>query len=269
MELEHISRRAAARSVRPGRSFVPVVATVALLATGASVVRAATTTVTTFTGGDTQGWQGTGGFGGGTTVDTADGNPAPSLRTAFPDFAIFGITFSNDTNPAFLGSYTHAPFTIGIDAKTRLVSSFNPTVRDLVLELRDYDNPPQGYQYVSVFYDMGDLRDPGAGGSGNWEHSSVTVANPMQATLPPGWGGTGAEDPVTFEPTLPPDRTFASVLAGVDEIVFTTFKPGFFYTDVRFDVAVDNISVTFVPEPASVACLGAALGVLALRRRRA
>ena len=229
--------------------------------------QAATSTTTTFTGGNTEGWTGTGGFGGATAVDTADGNPAPSFRTQFPEFAIFGITFANDTNPAFLGNYTQAPFTIGIDHKTRLLRLFNPGSRDLVLELRDYDNPPIGFDYVSVYYDLGDLRDPGAGGSGQWEHASVTVANPMQATLPPGWGGTGAENPVTFEPELPPDRTFASVLAGVDEIVFTTFKPGFFYVDSFFDVAVDNISVSFIPEPGALGVLSAG-ALLALRRRR-
>jgi hypothetical protein len=86
--------------------------------------------------------------------------------------------------------------------------------------------------------------------------------------LPPDWGGTGAEDPITFEPRLPPDRTFASVLSSVDEIVFTTFQPGFFYIDEYFDVAVDNISVEFVPEPVTP-CF--ALGMLALwfRQREA
>jgi hypothetical protein len=229
---------------------------------------AATSTTTTFTGGNTEGWTGTGGFGGATAVDFNDGNPLPSFRTQFPSFAIFGITFANDTNPAFLGSYTQAPFTISIDHKTRILGLINPGVRDLVLELRDYDNPPTGYPYVSVFYDLGDLRDPNAGGSGNWELGTVTVANPNQSTLPAGWGGTGAENPVTFEPELPPDRTFASVLASVDEIVFTTFKPGLFYTDNFFDVAVDNISLSFIPEPGALSVLCGA-GLLALRRRRA
>ena len=113
-------------------------------------------------------------------------------------------------------------------------------------------SPPGGMSYLSVFVQY---------------HAAVTVANPTQATLPAGWGGTGAEDPVTFEPTLPPDRTFASVLAGVDEIVFTTFKPGFFYIDEYFDVSVDNIAVTFVPEPASLSALLGATLLLARRRR--
>jgi hypothetical protein len=111
------------------------------------------------------------------------------------------------------------------------------------------------------------LRDPGAGGSGSWENNSVSVANPAQAALPPGWGGTGAEDPNTFEPILPPGRTFANVLASIDEIVFTTFKPGFFYVDEYIDVAVDNISVNFVPEPASLGALGLTACAAATRRR--
>lgn len=232
-----------------------------------TTTQAANTTTTTFTNSDTQGWTGTGGFGGATFVDLADGNPLPSFRTSFPDFAIFGITFANETNPAFLGDYTHMPFTFSVDAKTRIVGSFTPTVRDLILELRDYDNPPQGFQYVSVFYDLGDLRDPNAGGSGLWENNSVSVSDPTQAALPPGWGGTGAEDPVTFEPILPPGRTFASVLAGVDEVALTTFRPGFFYIDLFFDVSVDNISLTFVPEPGALSLLACA-GLLVVRRRR-
>jgi hypothetical protein len=246
--------------------MMAIAAAVGALLIQSASAPAATTTTTTFDGGNTQGWQGTGGFGGSTFVDSNDGNPLPSLRTSFPDFAIFGITFANDSNPAFLGDYTHAPFTISIDAKARIVGALNPTVRDLVLELRDYDNPPAGFQYVSVFYDLADLRDPGAGGSGAWENYSVSVADPTQAALPAGWGGTGAEDPITFEPILPPGRTFANVLASIDEIVFTTFKPGFFYTDEYFDVSVDNINVNFVPEPGALAALGGA-GLLGLRRR--
>src|SRR4051812_47430474 len=96
------------------REFRALAAVVVALGITGVAARAASTVTTTFTGGDTQGWTGTGGFGGSTFVDTADGNPAPSLRTSFPDFGIFGIEFNNNTNAAYLGNYTQAPFTISI-----------------------------------------------------------------------------------------------------------------------------------------------------------
>lgn len=224
--------------------------TIALCIPLAAIVNApaATSVTTSFEAGNTQGWVGTGGFGGGTSVDFQDGNPAPSFRTAFPNFAIFGLIFRNNSNADFLGDYTHMPWTISVDAKTRKLGLFGPGSRSLILELRDYTNPPVGASFVSVYYDLGFLRDPGAGGSGNWEPYQVTVGNPLQLTLPPGWGGTGDEDPITLEPRLPPNRSFASVLASVDEIVFSTFKPGFFYTDNYFDVAVDNLRVAFASD---------------------
>jgi hypothetical protein len=80
-----------------------------------------------------------------------------------------------------------------------------------------------------------DANEPG------WHTYSVDVLDPTASDLPDGWGGTGDEDPVTFEPRLPPGRTFASVLASVDEIHFTTFVPGYFYGFTNFDMQVDNV----------------------------
>ena len=65
--------------------------------------------------------------------------------------------------------------------------------------------------------------------------------------LPAGWDGYGAEDS-TGMPYLPSDRTFASVLAGVDEVAFTTYVPGMVFGYTYFDVAVDNISISAVPQ---------------------
>ena len=68
-----------------------------------------------------------------------------------------------------------------------------------------------------------------------------------------GWGGTGAEDPVTYEPILPPGVTFADVLAGVDRMVFTTLQPGFFYGFTDFDLRIDNITaIREAPDPADL-----------------
>ena len=82
----------------------------------------------------------------------------------------------------------------------------------------------------------------------------VTIDDPTATALPAGWGGYGAEDPVTFEPVLPAGRTFASVLASVDEIRFTTYEPGYFFGFTNFDLRFDNIVVASpVPEPTSLA----------------
>jgi hypothetical protein len=64
----------------------------------------------------------------------------------------------------------------------------------------------------------------------------VTIADPNSTVLPPGWSGTGADNP-NGHPILPPGQTFASVLQNVDSINFTTFEPGFFFGDTNFDLS--------------------------------
>jgi hypothetical protein len=70
------------------------------------------------------------------------------------------------------------------------------------------------------------------------------VPDTSATALPPGWGGTGDEDPVTFEPRLPAGRTWANVLANVDEIRITTMKPGYFYSANFWEAGFDNLLVT-------------------------
>jgi hypothetical protein len=157
---------------------------------------------------------------------------------------------------------------IGLDVKTLAVTFFGaPVTRDLIVELRDYDNAPEGMPWVSVWAKVGTLDASVAG----WSTMSVTISDTTATVLPAGWGGYGAEDPVTYEPTLPAGRTFASVLAGVDAIAFTTYVPGYFYGETAFDVIVDNLfvrAVSAVPEMPTVALLAAGLLALRLRRRR-
>ena len=242
----------------PLRNWIPraalAAAAVALSAPSASAV------VTTFDNG-TEGWS----VSGRDTISPTGGNPGANMDV-FIDEA-FGADTRNETNANFLGDYTRfgAPVRIGLDMKVnsiRTVPAGNEVPRDLVVELRDYNPPGSDYPYVSVWMNFGEIGSHLPG----WRHFEVTV-DPTQTALPAGWGGTGAEDPITFEPILPPGRTFASVLANVEEIHFSTFVPGFFYTFTTFEVQVDNIEVSAVPEPASLGLLAGA-GLLALRRRR-
>jgi hypothetical protein len=156
---------------------------------------------------------------------------------------VFGADIRNDTNPDFQGDYTAlgSPLRLSVDVKIDSSDFFGTEVlRDMVVELRDTTTPPSsGLPYVSVWYNLGTLTSTMPG----WRHFEVDIANPSSATLPAGWGGYGDEDPVTFEPILPADRTFASVLQSVDEIHFTTFVPGFFFGFTNFVMQVDNPSV--------------------------
>ena len=230
------------------------------LVAGAPVAMAGTTVVTFDNGAE--GWVGPGGPGGATVIDAAGGNPGANMHTVFNDF---GITFSNTTNPAFVQDLTqYASVTISIDLKANLTEFFfQPVTRPWVLELRDFDQPgPDNPFYSSVFFKFSDV------GMSGWTTWSVTIDNPQSAGLPAGWGGSGDVDG-NFEPILPAGVTFESILAGYDEIAFTTLQPGFFFGFTDFDWQIDNISITTVPIPApgALALLGVS-GVMLRRRRR-
>jgi hypothetical protein len=192
---------------------------------GLSVSAAAAETVVTFENG-TEGWTGA-------EIVPGFGNPAPSLHTMSNYTFITAI--SNSINATFLGDYTQwTAVRLGLDVNTHSIENGMP----LEIELRDYDNPPPGYSYVSVWYKLGIL-DPTYVG---WHTWSVTIADTSTAALPPGWYGTGAYTLDPFEVHLPADRTFASVLAGVDRVVLTT-DIGIFYGEAFHDVSLDNIFI--------------------------
>lgn len=225
----------------------------------ASLGVGAQTTVVDFSNG-TQGWT----TNVNSWIDDTVGNGAPAYRTQMID--TFGLTWRNTENQAFLGAFQPGrSVTISLDIEALSIQYLgNEVSRNLVVELRDYDNTSGGYPYTSVWFNLGTFS-----AALGLQHFSVTIDDTSAIALPAGWGGYGEED-AFGNPVLPDGRTFANVLAGVDEFVFTTYVPGYFYGFTNYDVIVDNISISAVPEPSVLALHGAGLILVAglVRRRR-
>jgi hypothetical protein len=167
------------------------------------------------------------------------------IGVPYSDF--WGVELRNETagNPA-LGDLTvwTGGMTYSVDIRVfNLVNFFgdqmNPEWFPVVLEFVDYGNPDDPFDNCSV-YKVG----PGLGQiEEHWKTFTWEVPDPSQAELPDGWGGTGAEDPNTFEPMLPEGRTYASVMASVDEVRVTTMVPGYFYGANFWEVGFDYVVV--------------------------
>jgi len=212
---------------------------IALLAAlgGTPVAAAEFAAVTTFSAG-AEGWVGPTGIGGATTLEPTGGNPDQNLRTVFSDF---GITFSNAGPGPFVVDLTaYQAIAIAIDLRVEQIDFFgSPVSRPWLVELRDTTDPERGYPWTSVWFKFADVA---AATHGNWTTFTVFVNDPDSTGLPAGWGGYGAEDELG-NPELPEDRTFASVLAGYDEIAFTTLEPGFFFGETAHTVRIDNVTL--------------------------
>ena len=229
--------------------------------TGAAALAGGNGATTTFDNG-TEGWS----ISGRTDINPFGGNPGANLHGQLID--VFGADIRNNTNQAFLGDLTrYGPqIELSIDIQVNSITFFGSEVpRDLVVELRDYDND-NNLPWTSVYYHLGTLQADSSRGVSGWQTYSVIIEDPFALDLPDGWGGTGDETPLG-EPILPADRTFTSVLQSVDELAFTTFVPGFFFGFTNFDIQVDNITVRAVPAPSALAVIGLA-GIAGTRRRR-
>ena len=204
---------------------------------GTPAVAAEFTVVTTFSSG-AEGWVGPTGIGGATTLEATGGNPDHNLRTVFSDF---GITFSNGPSTPFILDLTgHDAVAIAIDLRVEQIDFFgSPVSRPWLVELRDTTDAEPGYPWTSVWFKFDDVA---AATHGSWTTFTVFVNDPDATELPAGWGGYGAEDELG-NPQLPEDRTFASVLAGYDEIAFTTFEPGFLFGETAHTVRIDNVTL--------------------------
>ncbi|MCH2145582.1 MAG: hypothetical protein MK082_10640 [Phycisphaerales bacterium] len=171
-------------------------------------------------------------------IDPTGGNPGPHLY--LQPVNTFGVVISSDgADERFIGNFFEKQVSrMGLDIDTVWIgNASNEFTRHVILELRDYDAPPYPYQWVSVWYDLGEFPASADG----WESFSVPI--PLQEDLPEGWGGTGDEDPKTYEPRLPENRTYGSVLRGVDEALFTSFVPGQGYGSNTYEIRVDNITL--------------------------
>lgn len=185
-----------------------------------------------------QGWS----VSGRNAVVGEGGNPGANLSNQVLD--VFGAEIRTSTNSAFMGDLTRygSPLVLSVDVKINSITVTGQQVpRDLVVEIVDYVTGP--YPSNSVWLRLGTLSASQPG----WRRFTATIANPLQTTLPAGWGGTGDEDPNTFEPRLPPSRTFVSILRNAEQLRFTTMVPGWFYAFTDFDIQVDNISIGNVP----------------------
>lgn len=214
------------------------------------------------TPGDYQGWT----VNGNQMIDTGPGGSFMHL----PLDTFFGVHLRNDTASPMTGDLSRhgGPIRFTFDMRTFNLFNFNgddidTTFFPLVLELVDYGDPNDFTDDVSV-YVLGETMPSQDEG---WQTRSFVIPDPTSLDLPAGWGGTGDEDPVTFEPRLPADRTYADVLASVDEFRITTFVPGFFYGFNFWEIGFDNVGAEVIPAPSGVVVLAGA-GLLAGRRRR-
>ncbi|MGD9688988.1 MAG: hypothetical protein AB7K52_01460 [Phycisphaerales bacterium] len=153
-------------------------------------------------------------------------------------------------NPDVTGDLSRYPagLTIEVDIRVfRLVNFFgedmDPT--NFPLTLQFWDIPADGGIPVSV-YRTGDSMPLVSDG---WTRFTFVLPDTTQTALPAGWGGTGDEDPNTFEPILPPGRTFADVLASVDRLTISTFRPGFFYVSSFWEVGFDDLRISVNQPP--------------------
>lgn len=206
-----------------------VVSFAAALALALSAAASAQATVVTLENGD-EGWSGN------APIEPDGGNPDANAHFLIENF---GIRFSTQTHPAFIGNFTQSPsVTVGLDAIAHsIIYLGNEVPRDVVVEFRSRALAQNGYPWTSVWFNLGTIQ---AGTP--WQSLSVTVT-PGSTTMPAGWGGYGDEDPDTLEPRLPPGVTFADVMATVDEIEFSTYVPGFFYGFAVFDARFDNFRI--------------------------
>lgn len=171
-----------------------------------------------------------------TVIEAEGGHPGAHAHTA--GAAMYGLDYYIDdifgADSPFLGDHSqHASLTFSVDTRVQNVrTAGQPAQRPLIIQFRNFS------YNASVFYRLTTLAD-----GQPWTTHSVTV-DPRATQMPAGWGGTGADDPVTGGPVLPAGVTFADVMSNVNEVTLTAQEPYQGYDATDFDVSVDNIRLT-------------------------
>jgi len=227
-----------------------------LLAAG-STASAQTIASTDFESG-LDGWNGN---GGATLTQGANDNHYYRIPGVTE---MFWFEYWNDTNPDWIGDYTQkgSLLEFSVDVQTNYITVVGNPVQDraLILEFRSFAFEHEFYPYASVMFELGRV----SGFAQDWTTYS-TVFDPSATDLPEGWRAYGNENE-QGEWILPDGATFADMMANVDEILIHSAELGFFYPFTRFDLGIDNITLTNIPAPGSLALL--TLGALTATRRR-
>lgn len=182
------------------------------------------------------------------------GNPGRFVGIPLDTF--FGLTLRTEEpgNPMTGNLARHGgAIRVTVDVRVLTLRNFfgddiDPENFPLVLECFDDPSGPGAEVPVSVYTIGAGLPNPSDG----WMTVQFVIPDPTQAAMPAGWGGTGDEDPNTFEPRLPVGRTYADVLANVDRFQISTFRPGFFYGFNFWEAGFDNLRIE-VDAPAGCA----------------
>lgn len=168
------------------------------------------------------------------------GNPGAGLQVQ----GLQGISVSAPWSSLLPPSSQPLGFRFAMDVQAAEISLFgSPVNSTLIVEFVDSDDADVDQGYVSVFHVLGQI--PGPYGK-DWRTVTAEVTDLNSSQLPKGWQGSGEFHPETHQPQLPANRTFASVLAGADEVRLTTFVPGMVYhVDIVYNLRMDNVVWTF------------------------
>lgn len=195
-------------------------------------------------------------------LDTTGGNPGWWLHAVQLD--TFAPILSTDPNipSAYTGNLRAKGVTsMAMDARIDQTDfNIGGDAFSMTLLLRNTRGTPDDFSDDDFAW-LSDGQIPVVGSG--WQSYNFPVPS-AQTTLPAGWHGGSADDPENFRPGV----TWNDIITQVDVVEFNYLKPGFFAIFQQWNTGADNISVTSVPEPASIAAIGLIGTAFIARRRR-